>query len=322
MILWIVLLVISVALVTPVLLTEYWKKLEASIELEYSYFSKETINEYVTSLTAMIVSIIMIPALLDLMVLMEDWKTKSQRQVALLNRNYVFMIINMLFLNLTGLMTIKSLLWEVEKQDLQTWPQFMAQKALSNYSFFISYFIQLMFLSVGFWLLDIPHIIVRSIKECYHKANQARKEHKQKFVDDYAFDLGYHSAYSLTTFAIAMVFSVLVPYVPVFAMFFFMFKYYVDKYNLSFNYNTEFRSIGIIKGNVVPLLIFNIIIYQFINIGFFASKALEQGRTYLYCGLCIVGFELLCLMVYQFWSKFKSRQAHKNMRDMQKSFRK
>jgi len=77
--LWIVLLLISVALVTPVLLTEYWKKLEAQMELEYEWFSKETINEYVTSLTAMIVSIIMIPALLDLMVMMEDWRTKSQR---------------------------------------------------------------------------------------------------------------------------------------------------------------------------------------------------------------------------------------------------
>jgi len=80
------------------------------------------------------------------------------------------MIINMLFLNLTGLMTIKALLWEVEKQDLQSWPQFMSQKLLSNYSFFISYFIQLMFLSVGFWLLDLPHIFVRSIKKCLHDA--------------------------------------------------------------------------------------------------------------------------------------------------------
>jgi len=115
----------------------------------------------------------------------------------------------------------------------------MAQKLLSNYGFFISYFIQLMFLSVGFWLLDLPHIIYRSIAQCIHKARQARKEVKKEFVDDYAFDLGFHMPYSLTTFAMAMVFSVIVPYVPIFAMCFFTFKYYVDKYNLSFNYNTD-----------------------------------------------------------------------------------
>ena len=51
------------------------------------------------------------------------------------------MLINMLFLNLTGLTTIKAFLWEVEKQELQTWPQFLAQKLLTNYNFFIAYFI-------------------------------------------------------------------------------------------------------------------------------------------------------------------------------------
>lgn len=66
----------------------------------------------------MIVSIILIPFFLDMMVLMEDFRTKSERQVALLNRNFIFMMINMLFLNLTGLTTIKAFLWEVEKQEL------------------------------------------------------------------------------------------------------------------------------------------------------------------------------------------------------------
>ena len=130
-----------------------------------------------------------------------------------------------------------------------------------------------MFLSVGFWLLDIPHTIVRGISRCCHNAKQARKENKKPFVDTYAFDLGYHMSYGLTTYAIAMVFSTLVPYVPIFAMTFFLFKYFVDKYNLSFVYNTEFLGVGIIKRRVVPLSIFNIIVYQLINVGFFASKA-------------------------------------------------
>lgn len=33
-----------------------------------------------------------------------------------------------------------------------------------------------MFLSVGFWLLDIPHIIVRAIMKTCHKAKQSRRE--------------------------------------------------------------------------------------------------------------------------------------------------
>jgi len=111
-----------------------------------------------------------------------------------------------------------------------------------------------------------------------------------------------------------MVFSVLVPYVPVFAMFFFMFKYYVDKYNLSFNYKTQ-DSGGIIKQRVVPLTIFNIIIYQVINIGFFVAKAeVDTGARYLSVGLSVVGAELLFLFVYNVVTRFRTREAHKNLR--------
>ena len=116
------LILISVVLITPVLIIEYWQKIEEGLDLQYRFINKETINEYIASLSAMLVSIILIPFLLDMMVLMEDFRTKSQRQLALLNRNFIFMLINMLFLNLTGLTTIKAFLWEVEKQELQTWP--------------------------------------------------------------------------------------------------------------------------------------------------------------------------------------------------------
>ena len=76
-ILWVFLLLISVVLITPVLIIEYWHKLESGLDLDYKYISHETMNEYVTSLSAMVVSIILIPFLLDMMVVMEDWRTKS-----------------------------------------------------------------------------------------------------------------------------------------------------------------------------------------------------------------------------------------------------
>ncbi len=114
-ILWVFLLLLSIVLVTPVMIIEYWHKIEDNLDLKYKFITQETINEYVVSLSSMIVSIILIPFFIDMMVLMEDFRTKSQRQVALLNRNFLFMLTNMLFLNLTGLTTIKAFLWEAEK---------------------------------------------------------------------------------------------------------------------------------------------------------------------------------------------------------------
>ena len=195
----------------------------------------------------------------------------------------------------------------------------MAQKLLTNYSFFISYFIQITFLSCGFWLLDVPHTIARAFAKCCHNAKQARKENKKKFVDTYAFDLGYHMSYSLTMFAIAMVFSSIVPYVPIFAMCFFSFKYYVDKYNLSFVYSPEFYGVGIIKRRVVPLTTFNIIVYQLINVGFFASKVEENGENFLYFGLCFVVIEILAMLAFHFTTKRNRYRSHKKERDEQEA---
>ena len=125
-ILWVFLILLSVILITPVMIVEYLQKFEASLDLSYKLINRETVEDYTKSLAAMLVSIILIPFFLDMMVLMEDFRTKSQRQLALLNRNFIFMLTNMLFLNLTGLTTIKAFLFEVEKQEVQTWPQFLA----------------------------------------------------------------------------------------------------------------------------------------------------------------------------------------------------
>ena len=165
----------------------------------------------------------------------------------------------------------------------------------------MGYFIQLTFLSVGFWLLDIPHQIAKGIAQITHNARQANKEVKKEFIDTYAFDLGYHMSYGLTTFAIALCFSTLVPYVPLFATLFFMFKYYVDKYNLSFVYNTEFRGFGFIKRRVIPFSIFNIVLYQLINVGFFSSKV--ENRQFLIIGLIVVAVELVTIIITHFYSK-------------------
>ena len=85
------------------------------MSLEYKFVTQETVNEYIQSLSAMLVSLIIIPFFIDIMVVMEDFKTKSMRDVVTINRNFIFMVVNMVFLNLTGLTTIKAFLWDLEK---------------------------------------------------------------------------------------------------------------------------------------------------------------------------------------------------------------
>ena len=114
----------------------------------------------------------------------------------------------------------------------------------------MTWFIQLTFLSVGFWLLDIPHKFLTGVKRCCHERKQRNAKRKVKFVDTYAFDLGFHSSYALTSYVIALLFAAIVPYVTFVAVPFFALKYLVDKYNLSFVYNTEFKGVGRIKQKI------------------------------------------------------------------------
>lgn len=60
--------------------------------------------------------------------------------------------------------------------------------------------------------------------------------------DDWYFDLGYHFAFSLTIFTIIFIFSAAVPLISFFGFLFFAFKYFIDKYNFVFVYQTEFES--------------------------------------------------------------------------------
>lgn len=67
------------------------------------------------------------------------------------------------------------------------------------------------------------------------------------FLDDFAFDLGYHQSYSIVIFCMGLIFCGTMPLISIFAMLFFSIKYYIDKYNLTFVYNKEFEGGGAIK---------------------------------------------------------------------------
>ena len=49
-ILWVFLLLLSIVLITPVMIIEYWHKIEDSLDLEYRLVTQETVNEYIVSL--------------------------------------------------------------------------------------------------------------------------------------------------------------------------------------------------------------------------------------------------------------------------------
>lgn len=162
----------------------------------------------------------------------------------------------------------------------------------------------------------MPHLIVKTIAKWHHDFTQRDKLKPKAFVDSYAFDLGYHSAYGLSVFAIALQFAVLVPYVSLFACVFFAFKYSVDKYNLSFVYNSEFRARGEIFKRVVYLSLVNLVLIQVIMIGFFAIN-LPHTNLVLWTGIGLVAVELVAIFIV--FKKVEDRQKQQHFEERTKS---
>ena len=77
---------------------------------------------------------------------------------------------------------------------------------------------------------------MKIIKYIIHWNSQKREIEKKPFIDDYAFDLGYFQSYSIVIFCMIIIFGGVNPLITIFGFTFFTFKYYIDKYNLTFVY--------------------------------------------------------------------------------------
>lgn len=82
----------------------------------------------------------------------------------------------------------------------------------------------------------------------------------------------------------------------VFELLFFLFKHYIDKYNLTFVYNREFEGGGVIKESVIPFMLFAILMFQILNIGYFAILIPDRSKAYLLSGFVLVLVEIALLI--------------------------
>ena len=113
-------------------------------------------------------------------------------------------------------------------------------------AFFATYILQITFLSNCIQLLDIPHLIIRTMK------GLCRNLLYENLQDDWFFNLGYYQAYTLTVSFLCLLVIVPMPIVSSFAALFFTFRFYIEKYNILFVYRQGFESHGRLLEVVIP----------------------------------------------------------------------
>jgi hypothetical protein len=81
------------------------------------------------------------------------------------------MLINTLFIPLLGGTTLEAFFTDVNTTDPLKLPALIAAGVLGMYDYYTVYFINLTFLSVGFWLLDLSHLLSKGIGMCSHDSD-------------------------------------------------------------------------------------------------------------------------------------------------------
>lgn len=156
-------------------------------------------------------------------------------------------------------------------------------------------------------ILDIPHFLYVKFKKFFFKSHIYEDD---DIIDDWYFDLGYQFAFVITIFTVIFIFSSSVPLIPLFGFVFFAFKYFIDKYNFMFVYNTEFESRGNLGQAVIRYCTFGLVLFQLIMCGLFTSIF---GSDFIMASLILLVGEILYMVVFRLFSLSELREAFKEV---------
>lgn len=152
-------------------------------------------------------------------------------------------------------------------------------------------------------ILDVPHFIYLGMKRMFLRTQEYQNNDVE---DDWYFDIGYHFAFSITIFTVIYLFSASVPLIPLFGFIFFAFKYFIDKYNFMFVYQTEFESRGNVGQAVIRYTTFSLILFQAIMCGLFTSIF---GRDFIVASIILLFGEILYMIIFRVFSLSELREA-------------
>ena len=121
-------------------------------------------------------SYVLIPYIIVWISSFDDYKTKSEEQVAIMNRYYLFILLNVLLMQLIkGTQSIPDLIDEmvITVQKPLDIPEYLSNGLRKTYHQFITYYIGLIFLTQGLALLDIFHVMSRCLSKCLHSRSKS-----------------------------------------------------------------------------------------------------------------------------------------------------
>jgi hypothetical protein len=197
-----------------------------------------------------------------------------------MRRHYFFLMLNTIFLPITGLTSIGSLKDKFEKEGIFHFHTAVCDNLINTSTLFIKYLASCTFLSSCFLIFDIGHTLYRILKHytlCKRKKTKIEKELDEMkrtlsgSKDLWYYDFGYNIAFTQIMYCIVLIFAIVAPLITIFGSLFFTIKYFIDKYNLLYVYPIEFQGQGRLQQNIVMMKYWGIFLSQVITFGLILS---------------------------------------------------
>ena len=261
-------MLLSFSLVTPLSIYSVVRPIKKSIE-ENEMPLLALVAEWTSPLIIALVNVVIIPFIIDLSAMLLSYETLSKTQNEIMITQAFFMVLNMVILPLTGLISFEEL-WVLIQATPS--PSDILELIVGNTgnmaSFFVTYLLQVTFLSNVVQMLDLPHFLWKKTSQLIFWMREL------PYSDDWGFQMGYYQALMYTISFMSLLFSISLPMVSMLAALFFSLRYYIEKYNFLFVYTKEYESIGLMKMNA-GMQIASILFFQLSNFALIGSLLRE-----------------------------------------------
>ncbi len=148
-ILLIILFIVCVVFITPSFFIDHLKPIIDLLKKDLNNFLALALQTFFAPLMILIFNSGLLPLFIDFIAYLEGHKSKSQRQIGIMRKNFFFQIFNIIFLTLMGQTLILGALEEIIKKNVEDWQKLMGANLVNNNWFFLRFSIQLAFISNG-----------------------------------------------------------------------------------------------------------------------------------------------------------------------------
>lgn len=139
--------------------------------------------------------------------------------------------------------------------------------------------------------------------------NDTTQNAKQERSNKWYFEIGYQQSFSISVFTLTFGFGCIIPLVMPIGAIFFALKYFIDKYNMIFEYRIEYEADAYVRKRVWIFSVFSFAIFQIIMVICFA---MTRDDDFIILSFLLLIFSIMSLYYFvstEAWNGKKKRVA-------------